>query len=221
MLYRIPVLACGLWYEWLERAWRDTIWDLTPDSPCVESNSIPFSSPNPIHRMRIWSAIWKALRAALPAAEADFQSRAASRASSRTPEAGRPHPHEPTETRTPTLGEGEWNQGGPTLAEQSPESQQIGAPPDAKQPSPELAAKHTSPRHPKTDPEIAKRNTIIDQNPEMSASELCKQFDFHNVPLPGDWFTEFQVRTWAPAYKNTLARKRIDSLISKARHRQE
>ena len=70
------------------------------------------------------------------------------------------------------------------------------------------------------DPEIAKREAIIDQNLEMSAAKLCSQFDLFKVPLPDDWFGKFQVDTWAAAYKNRQLRGRIDSLISKARHRQ-
>lgn len=66
-----------------------------------------------------------------------------------------------------------------------------------------------------SEPDIVKRRTIISQNQDKSAAELCKLFDYHTLPLLERWCEEFHVREWRAAHRNPKCRKRIDTLISK------
>jgi hypothetical protein len=72
-----------------------------------------------------------------------------------------------------------------------------------------------------SDPEVAKRDTLVAQNPHMSAHDLCKRFDSANypVPLPNDWSAEFNVKKWVEAYAIPKLRRRIQTLISKHKRR--
>jgi hypothetical protein len=72
---------------------------------------------------------------------------------------------------------------------------------------------------PKSSPEILKRNAIVDQNTNMTAGQLCKQFDFQRISLPGRWFEQCNVKRWVEAYRIPQLRKRIDTMISKTRAR--
>lgn len=71
-----------------------------------------------------------------------------------------------------------------------------------------------------SDPEVTKRHAIVAQNPGMSSAELCKRFDYQQVPLPGGWHEKCpEVRTWDQAYRIRDLRKRIHTLISKHKRR--
>ena len=61
-----------------------------------------------------------------------------------------------------------------------------------------------------------KRREIVRQDRAATASNLCKKFDLHAVPLPGGWEDEFNVRLWLDAYKKKAElRRRIDAIVSK------
>ena len=67
-------------------------------------------------------------------------------------------------------------------------------------------------------PDIVKRRTIIAQNPEMTARQLCGQFDLDNIPLVEQLRKDFpDVKNWMGAYQNPRCRPRVDTLISKDR----
>lgn len=63
-------------------------------------------------------------------------------------------------------------------------------------------------------PEIAKRRTIIRQNPSLNASGLCLLFDNLGVPLPKSMS---DAGGWVKAYRASQYRPRIDTIISKDR----
>ncbi len=62
-------------------------------------------------------------------------------------------------------------------------------------------------------PDVNKRRSIVFQNVDMPTAALCKQFDFHNVPVP--WHED---TTWVKGYDGER-RATIDSIVS--RHRAE
>lgn len=65
-------------------------------------------------------------------------------------------------------------------------------------------------------PEINKRITVILQNHDKSAPKICEALDGEDVSLPGGKGWD-QVNNWRDAYKLPQLRKRIDTLISKAK----
>ena len=60
-------------------------------------------------------------------------------------------------------------------------------------------------------PDVNKRRSIVFQNMEMSTADLCRRFDFDQIPTPWDDGT-----TWIEAY-NGERRATIDSIVSKHR----
>lgn len=70
----------------------------------------------------------------------------------------------------------------------------------------------------KTDPEIVKRRTIVRQNQDTTAQEMCELFDRLNVLMPSSWRDKLFVKSWAQAYLKKELRGRIQAMISKDRH---
>ena len=67
---------------------------------------------------------------------------------------------------------------------------------------------------------VVMRRAIIYQNPDMSHEDLCKQFDFHHVPMPSEWTINADSNSsWKSAYRNPNFRKLIDPMISKEKTR--
>jgi transposase len=69
------------------------------------------------------------------------------------------------------------------------------------------------------DPVVAKRRSLINANPDVSAEEMCEIFDRQHVPLT----IEIAVggfRTWPEAYRHPHYRKRIQVLITKEARRE-
>lgn len=71
----------------------------------------------------------------------------------------------------------------------------------------------------KSQPEVVKRLAVIVRNPQLSAQDLCKSFDFAHVLLPEVWPEDFGVSTWVQAYKQKRLRGRIQAIISKGRRK--
>ncbi len=71
----------------------------------------------------------------------------------------------------------------------------------------------------KSQPEVVKRLAVILQNPQLSAENLCKSFDFAHVLLLEVWPEDFGVSTWVQAYKQKRLRGRIQTIISKGRRK--
>ena len=67
-------------------------------------------------------------------------------------------------------------------------------------------------------PEVAKRGVLVRSNQGESAEELCQIFDMESVSLPRKWL-DAGLQTWTKAYKNSLYRERIHTLISKGRRK--
>lgn len=63
-----------------------------------------------------------------------------------------------------------------------------------------------------SNPEIAKRRTIVKQNPTLTAQGMCRLFDEYHVPLPKSLM---EAGNWSRAYKGPSYRHRVDSLVSR------
>lgn len=70
----------------------------------------------------------------------------------------------------------------------------------------------------KDEPEVAKRTTLVRNNPTAPARDMCEIFDRHNVQLPAKW-KDAGFPTWSKAYIHPVHRKRIDVMISKDKRR--
>ena len=79
------------------------------------------------------------------------------------------------------------------------------------------AKAHSIPPKGRHDYEVGKRRSIVKDNRNKSALELCKLFDFSQVPLPDGWEDTFSVATWLDAYHNPKLNHRIQALISRDR----
>jgi hypothetical protein len=66
-----------------------------------------------------------------------------------------------------------------------------------------------------SDPEVAKRRSIVEANLTKSAHDLWKHFDLHQVPLPREWQDEFSVKSWPDAYDCQELRHRVEALVSR------
>ena len=66
-----------------------------------------------------------------------------------------------------------------------------------------------------SDPEVAKRRSIVKGNPTKSAQQLCKLFHFQQVQLPREWQDKYSVKSWDEAYRNQNLRHRIQALITR------
>jgi hypothetical protein len=65
---------------------------------------------------------------------------------------------------------------------------------------------------------VLKRNWIIETNPRLTSSELCKRFDAEEISVPLQWTEQFhEVDCWTAAYRNPKLRKRIHKMISETK----
>jgi hypothetical protein len=68
--------------------------------------------------------------------------------------------------------------------------------------------------------DVLKRNWVIETNPSLGPGELCKRFDFENIPMPEKWIETFpEIASWEVAYTNDILRNRIDKMISETRRK--
>jgi hypothetical protein len=63
-------------------------------------------------------------------------------------------------------------------------------------------------------PDVVKRRAIVRQHMGLSTADLCKIFDFEEVPLPNGWNEKYNVRTWKLAYQEGECRRLIFKLVS-------
>jgi hypothetical protein len=64
-------------------------------------------------------------------------------------------------------------------------------------------------------PNVLKRNWIVQKNPSLCSREFCERFDAQQVQLPLMWTEQFHdVDSWRSAYRNPTLRKRIHKMIS-------
>jgi hypothetical protein len=70
----------------------------------------------------------------------------------------------------------------------------------------------------RSDPDVAKRRALVKVNPSENAKEMCEIFDREGVPLPRKWLGA-GFKKWSEVYKADKYRPKIDSLISKDRHK--
>lgn len=61
------------------------------------------------------------------------------------------------------------------------------------------------------DPEVAKREAIVRQNPKVPSQGICELFDEAHIPLPKGWLPQ----KWSQAHKSEKYRSRIQVIISK------
>lgn len=73
-------------------------------------------------------------------------------------------------------------------------------------------------RRERDNPEVAKRAVIVRSNSSVTAEEMCQIFDREKVPLSAKWLGA-GFDTWSKAYKNSVYRSRIHTLISKDRQK--
>ena len=63
-------------------------------------------------------------------------------------------------------------------------------------------------------PGVVMRRTIVHQNVNLSSSELCRRFDFEDVPVPSGWSEKYEVKNWQAAYRNEECRPLVQKMIS-------
>lgn len=93
-----------------------------------------------------------------------------------------------------------------------------GEPDNARRAAEAHAASEGDAKRRKSDSEVAKRRALVRANPGLKAREMCVIFDRHSVALPPKWLVAGYDR-WGYVYKVAQYRSKIDSLISKDRHK--
>ena len=63
---------------------------------------------------------------------------------------------------------------------------------------------------------VALRRTIVNNNPDMEADELCDMFDRKRIPVPVKW-RKAEIRSWKQAYELPEYRDNILVIIAKDR----
>jgi hypothetical protein len=105
---------------------------------------------------------------------------------------------------------------GPTITLEMPTEQTEEQLPRGEQLQPQRDAVSSPSRPMRLDPEVAKRRTIVRQNPSLAAEGICGLFDSHGVVLPSRMR---EAKTWARAYRAPAYRHAIHSLIARDRKR--